>query len=456
MAGEVYARIVAFTQQKKVEEAIALCLAELKSREDPTFRPQVIAALCACLTAAGRADDAAIIYDQLRDELRRAGGGQYITAAIAARHEPDIRALFRERSSFYQDQHVGFSALSSLAAWSEQYSSPIVTIDVPEQVELPEGHRPYATDGYTCYKISSAEILSGWDFVLTPTGHLLRDSGYVPLATFYGVFPYAIADSLNLIAHIWPIEVEDVPYDALFLSSPRAFHVGHFMVDFLPRLRALEAFGPGAKVAIPREAPAKFLALLDRFGIKDDRIIFCDLGKRYRFRNLIVAKVGAHEKPNPRNVRFLRDTLAPARRTPSTIRGFYMHRRIGTRQVANQSEVDNVLREFNIQPIDLEGLSIGEQEQMLAQAGVLIGIYGSDLLSCLFAPYGAHAIELIWDEIVDTTIGPWCVLSGLHQQFLRCATTPDIGQRRQKKDRDIAVDCNVLRERLSQIAAQNI
>jgi capsular polysaccharide biosynthesis protein len=451
MAGEVFKQITALMQQHRLADAIRACEAELIARDDPKSRQHVVSALCLCLTEVGREADAAAVYTQHRGDFHAHSNEVFVTAALAVRHTADIQKAFRIRSGgLYMGQPIGFSSLATLAAWSARAGIAPLLIDPPQQVvPAAAGRPPYAVDPYYCFQIPEGEFVSGFDFAFAPGGVFLADSSYMVVETFYGVFPYVVAPSLNRIAHVWPEDVEDIPEDVLFLSSPRAFHVGHFIVDFLPRLRSLAMFGPHVKVALPREAPVKFIDLLELFGITRDRIIFCDLGKRYRFRTLIVAQVGRLQRPNPKNMHFLRATFAPKESRVSDVRGYFFDRSIGTRQIVNQQEVDEVLAAFKIRHINLEALSIAQQRDAMSQAQVLVGTYGSDLLACLFAPAGAHAIELTWGETDRTA--EWCLRSGLHHQYLMCEAPAQSSRQRMKKDRDMRVDCNELRARLTAI-----
>lgn len=450
MAAGVLKQIGALMRQQQIGEAIALCTAEIEKPQDPATVPHVVATLCVCLAGTGRIDDAAAVYETHRAALTGTDD-LAVMAAMAARHAPDIQNRFRRTAQFHGDQPVGFSPLATIADWCAHHGIARTMIDPAQEiVPADPAHKPYVTEPFHAQVLPNAEILSGWDFVFTPDGYFLADSGYMPVNLYYGVFPYQLAENLNLLAHIWPTDVQEIPGTVLFLSTPRAFHVGHFLVDFLPRLRGLDGH-PDAKIALPTEAPQKYHDLLVLFGIHRDRIVACDLGKRYRFEKLIVTQVGDIMRPNPQHVRFIRGALGPG--TPATPQGraLFLQRGVGTRQIENQAEVDQVLTEYGIEKLDLEPLSIPAQRAALAQARLIVGVFGSDLLGALFAPPGAHVIEMIWDVAEDPVVGTSCEFSGIHHAFLVCESARESAKQRLKKDRDVVVDCGALRTRLARI-----
>ena len=149
--------------------------------------------------------------------------------------------------------------------------------DVPD----PCGSWNYLTGTSRFAVIPQAEVLLGWDFVITPTGEVISDSGYMPLDVSFAWFSHHLIEGTDLTAHFWAPTVQTHEVDVLVLAGPERLHIGHWIVDFLPQLRAYDA-ASGRKIVVPASAPKKFFELLALFDIPDDHILRCDLAKRYR------------------------------------------------------------------------------------------------------------------------------------------------------------------------------
>jgi capsular polysaccharide biosynthesis protein len=144
--------------------------------------------------------------------------------------------------------------------------------------------------------------------------------------------------------------------------------------------------------------------------------------------------------------------LDPAAKVRKGTRVF-VERSVASRKIENREEFDRFLAAHDFQVIDLAKMSIAEQRTTLATAETIMGVFGTDLICAYFAPAGANVIELIWDPAEDPVIGASCYLMGIKHQFVVCDEA--LGQRRWKKDRDIRVNCDLLRRRLADIAAEN-
>jgi capsular polysaccharide biosynthesis protein len=383
-----------------------------------------------------------------------------LASAMAAGNMKWVESLFQKivEKDGIAISRVGVFPIASLSAWCEEHGAAIEELDPVQSISVAEHgtsseSRSYDTDPYRVASVPNAEFVCGWDFVITPTGHLLKESGYWGLKTATSVSPHFTALDSGLVAHDWPEEVQEIDADALFLSAPESFHIGHWIVDFLPRLRAI--LGTEIKVAAPSALPKKHRQFLALVGVGEDRIIGCELGRRYRFRNLIIAQTGDYLRPIPSTVAYLRRHLAlDLDAKPRKGTRIFLERGIGTRKIENRQEFEQLLAAFDFQIIDLSKMSVAEQRSSLASVETLLGVFGSDLICSYFAPPGANVIEMIWDPGADPYIGAVCHLMGIHHQFLVCEeAAPE--EKRWKKDRDLRVDCDLLRRRLADITAKN-
>jgi capsular polysaccharide biosynthesis protein len=121
---------------------------------------------------------------------------------------------------------------------------------------------------------------------------------------------------------------------------------------------------------------------------------------------------------------------------------------VGTRQVANAVEFAALLDELGFISFDLADLSIAEQRETLADAEVLLGADGSNLLGLYFAPAGCTVMALMDEPKNDMLVGPTCAFLGMEYQFVLCARAESAALQIHRKDQDIVVDCAALKKRI--------
>ena len=361
---------------------------------------------------------------------------------------------------FTQARAFKISKATTLAEWRKAANphtrvlSPAQNISIDMRAEG-SGRWNYTADEFSLVSVPGAEMISGWDYVIAPTGEVLEGSGYSHFGAAYAFMPHLHFADLGLIAHVWSESCVEVAADALFLSTPESYHFGDWLVDFLPRLRAWQVPGePKLKIAIPTTLPRKHREMLACFGVMPEDLIECELGKRYRFKSLTVVQHGNFMRPKPESVRFIYNAMA-AEREPapkgSKERHLFMLRDVGTRLIANQGEVDGLLAECGFEYVNLAKLSIVQQRELLPRAGIILGVFGTELLCFYQARPGTDIVELTWDSNEDPVIGPSCAMLDIHHQFLVCAEAQTSTKVRMKKDREIVVDCAALRQRLEAI-----
>lgn len=423
--------------------------------------------LCVSLTASGLQPRARRFWDSMW-----AGGGvdeadatatdtsrDFATlAAIAVGDVAMTERLYRRR--FDQTLPVERVAISETRAVRD-FNTPDVTVlrsfssseVIVDQRETGSGQWQYVTDPMIFARIANGMLLAGWDYALTQDRIVVADSGYNPLTTpsLRDGYPQCYLENLNLAAHAWTDDVQRVDADVFFLSAPPSFHYGHWLVDFLPRLQGLEIINdPSVLVAVPAELPRKYRDLLQCFGITEDRIFNCELGNRYQFRTIYVGQTGTYYFPNPRSIHFLRRHLgrrAALNHTPQ--QRYFLERGAGTRLPANRDEFNALLAEFGFRHIDLSQLPLDEEHELLADAAIIVGAHGTELLSMFGVPQGAELIELIWDTSHDPVVGPICSFLGIRHQFLICEEAPQALKQNYRKDRDMIIDCDELRRRIT-------
>ncbi len=67
----------------------------------------------------------------------------------------------------------------------------------------------------------------------------------------------------------------------------------------------------------------------------------------------------------------------------------------GTRNIENMSEVDTVLKKYNITKVLLENYPLEKQVQIFKSADLIVGIHGAGLANMIFAKEGSTIIEIL-------------------------------------------------------------
>ena len=355
------------------------------------------------------------------------------------------------------------SPLSDVRTWCRMQGIEVEILDSAEGVVIDDDTGfgkalRYRSDETWHAVISDAEIIGGWDYIIAPTGEVLDGANYIAVHVAFAFMPHAYYEALNLVAHVWSDQVRYIDEDVLFLSTPERHHYGHWITDFLSRLRAWKEFDNSPrKLAISSQLPRKHRDLLACFGVSSDDLIECDPGQRYRFRSLRVVKITDAAAPNPRNVRFLYDAFGPpasARPRDGKEKRFFLVRDMGTRMIENREEVDEVFQELGITTVNPAKLSYAEQKEILADASLVIAAFGTELYCIYNMRPGSAVIELIWDIDHATVYGPISYLLGMRHHLILCETSDRPARTgRNRVDQDLIVDCATLRRHLTAAVA---
>ncbi len=461
-------------EQRRGRSADALRLADRALGALSTVTP--LLALIPCqeilrAVQAGAPERTASAYARVKDMVH-AGIAAIATPEKALRLSPVAFAIAETGGdvalmrAYFEKCLPGFTghqlpmAMSPAATLREHCGSALKELEPARDVQIALGAyaRRYDSPGFATGVLPGGQMLCGWDFAVTAKGEVLSDTSYFGDPIVVGRwFPHRFTGDLSRCFHLWPEHVKEIDADAVFLSTPVNFAIGHWLCDILPRLRVRNLPGLAhVKVAIPATLPRKHRDLLALCGITAEDIIECELGGRYRFRNLAVALAGGTTTaPPPGNVSFLASHLrAPDAKAKAGSRIFLV-RSEKTRKIVNQGELDVRLRALGFDFMDLAKTPIAEQRARLAEAECAIAVYGSDLLSCLFMPAGSRFISLDYRAEVDpftgaldsAAAGIHSILLGIRFGVLDCSESQRGGETAQKKDRDFTVDCDAL-ERL--------
>ncbi len=326
----------------------------------------------------------------------------------------------------------------------------LVKITPPSPYTMPF---TYMTEAAIIASLPRAQYIPGWDVVIGEDNTLLRDSGYLPPDVATHAFLTFYINKLDCMIHYAPAEEVFVDEDVLFLSTPDN-NVGHWMIDFLPRLKGLD-YVPGgkAKVVVPLGMHGRYMEMLKAFGFGESDMVICDPRKRYRFRMCHFYRPGQATPPNPTHVQFVRDGFVGDRhlKIQPGKRVFLARTQVGTRLVANHEEFAAFLEAENIVSAELADLTLEQQHELLNDAEIILGTFGSNLFGMYLAPPGCTILALMNDLTEDVCVAPTAHMLGMQHEIFLCDRAPEAGVKRYKRDTNVTIDCAALRERLAEI-----
>ncbi len=353
-----------------------------------------------------------------------------------------------------------------LEKWCMRHDTSYQTIFPSEKVEIEPTSTytyryVYETEPSSFVSLQDASWIPGWDFVIGSDGVVLSDSGYMPLDMAHGRRSHCYLPGPELVSFYCPESEIIVEEEALFLSEPNQGHFGHWMVDFLPRLKGRDIARGPLKVVVPNSLSKREIESLNFFGVAISDLIPCSDKFRYRFRKLNIYRPGRYAPPNPLHVAYVRQNISRHRPQPSRGNRIYASRTsVNTRMIKNVKEFNQVLFEEGFIEVDMADLTIAEQQSLLSDAEIIVGAFGTNLFSIYFAPPNCTIIELTDQPQNDPTIPHTSSFLGIKHQFLICESTgSSLGQPAKhafKKDKDVHVDCSELRRRLREISQVNL
>lgn len=284
----------------------------------------------------------------------------------------------------------------SLVKRSEEYhpyhidTSPTLTCEVPNGYVI--GEQGLAMTG--CGQ-PILESISPWPVHFEKA---VKDSGIV--------FYYKSVSSSLISPLLGTTESETRHFDSAINLIPTVNDgYGHWLLDELPKLYYLSEYentakpGSKPKIIINSNPPDWMIDSIKHFGYGRDRIVIQD-DRAIKAEKLIIP---IHDrKLSPIPFRWLRnkavENVSPSennRRVFFSRQGLTSNKwSYETRKIKNFEEVKNVLDEFDFEVIRPEKLSIYEQIELLSDADLIVGIYGSALHNMIFSN-NTNIIEIL-------------------------------------------------------------
>ena len=454
-----------FMDQKSWEEAEKLLNSVIAYESNPRSLHIALMGLLLCLGNLGRYDETLVPAKRLRD-IVNAPEGAFLSKGEFADALRYVALVLRD---------IGLAnKLLIIKGWNKPQSSTAIVTDYMDtqswcaangvrfdvleessEMLVPCGSGGLDEWNYKSDRIFLAQIPGGgyvpfWDFAVAPDGIVLSDSGYIPVTEPASIPTHIVDEKLtrSTIFRPSPAKTKVMDVDAVFLSSPRDFHPGHWMVDFLPRLQIRKHVQQkGLKYAVPATLPQRLKDFLKYFDFDENDLVFCDKETFYVFRNLYIFQPGSSTKPNPGNVKFLWKQLGGKAdtRCKSAGRYFLTREAARTRLIKNDTEFQKVLNKYGFKTVDIGILSIDDQVKMLSEAEIFVGSIGSNLMAFFYAKQGTRMIELTPGPHQDNVIALSSRFAGIRHEYFLCEVVHTAGaKRRPSMDFDLIVDCEKL------------
>lgn len=184
--------------------------------------------------------------------------------------------------------------------------------------------------------------------------------------------------------------------EAIWITDSWAGNYFHWVLECLPRLFALQAFGIKAPLLIP---DIIYRASFVKESLKELHIEVIT----YNFRQTVkVASlyVASHDTPcafDPPSLLYLIERFRELDQSisMSAVRKIYISRKeAGKRRVENESELILILEKYGFEIFQMENLSFREQRELMRETKVLMSIHGAGLANLIFMPEDSKVIEL--------------------------------------------------------------
>lgn len=372
--------------------------------------------------------------------------------------EASLRAMFKARSARYFDAHPGtepaISPVAKFADWCRAAGVSLHELDPSREIGAADGIKstaPYVADAIRFAEIRGATVVSGWDFVIAPTGEVLDGSGYLPISVHLMPMPHRLQEGGTSVIHPWPRDCTEVAGPVLFLSAPVIRNVGHWITDFLPRLRGRAlAAGQTPRIFVPRPLMRRYREFLSLFGVAEDDLVYADVGTRLRFESLYVMQHVDHNRSHPETVRFLSRHLNT--QSAGVAHGVYLQRAADSRGrgIVNEEDVTQRFEAFGIKSLRLSEMPASQQCEILGSAMLVVTSWGAEMAAIFQMPRGCELVLLVPSPdaalpVSDADLDQFrrhADLLGIDMQILPCRTVGESGANIYY--RDFHVDCDAL------------
>ena len=207
------------------------------------------------------------------------------------------------------------------------------------------------------------------------------------------------------------------------LNTRTSHNYFHWLIDILPRLMPLRQIGIEADYYLVDCLTPFQQSVLGLLGIERRQLIQPHCRLLLEAEQLLVPSL-----PTPACLRgfgkLITDKIGAREKIGSQRRIYITRRKTGTRNIANEGELEDLLISRGFEIHALEDYSLIEQATLIHQAEVILAIHGAGLPNLVFARSGTCVIEIVPERRYNATCYPKksCILGLHHQQVLAKST----------------------------------
>jgi capsular polysaccharide biosynthesis protein len=201
---------------------------------------------------------------------------------------------------------------------------------------------------------------------------------------------------------------------ALLLSIPESSNYFHWLLNSAPRWKLLEAAGHTKAydyVLLNDSAPPFQAEALDRMGVPPNKRLRCSTHSLFQFERLVVPDMPLPRCRVPGWACAWVRSLFPTR-DPNAPKLLYVSRcSASRRRLANELVVESHLKKLGFHRVQPERLGLADQAKVFSAAQCIVAPHGAGLTNMVFAPPGAHLVELCHPDAEASTyreLAPVC------------------------------------------------
>jgi len=187
------------------------------------------------------------------------------------------------------------------------------------------------------------------------------------------------------------------PGVALLLGIPESANYYHWLLNSVPRWKLLEAAertNAYDYVLLNESGPSFQDETLDRLRVPRSKRLRCSTHFLFQFERLVVPDMPLPLFKVPGWARDWVRSLIPER-DPYAPKLLYVSRRAASRRrLANELTVEPHLKKLGFSIVQPERLGLAEQARLFSAAECIVAPHGAGLANLVFAPPGAHLVEL--------------------------------------------------------------
>jgi Glycosyltransferase 61 len=282
-----------------------------------------------------------------------------------------------------------------------------------------------------------AELRNGLTFgrhccVIGPNGKAVRETGFnldgrvvedvAPLARFRPRY-WRKRWQGDVTSRPWLPPKQRIDGCVAVLNSQFSHNFYHWMCDILPRLMPLRWAGAKPDFYLVDCLTPFQQDVLAALGIRHDQLIQPHCRLLLEADRLLVPSM-----PTPACLRdfgrFLSSCFGLAENPSSSRRIFISRRKTGKRTVANEKQLEALLRANGFETHSMEDYPLAKQAKLVGESEIIVATHGAGLANLVFARPGTRIIEITPSGRHNATLYPEkSRIFGLHHQVVFAPTS---------------------------------